>query len=245
MVLHFNVRSEIFFGLSFVLLFFAIAQSIIEIGVRRFAIFFLITGIIGYAAEVIGTSSGVPFGKYRYTDFLGEKVLGVPIVVPLVWFVIAYITFSITFGSHGSRLTLKRGVILCALASFGSVAWDLLIDPMFTSYGYWIWDMSSSVPFLSGIPVSNFVGWFVLVFLMIFAFFIQTRKRNVATSGFKERNTSDSRLVYAMLILDGCIANYYLGNYLAIAIGLFTTVSFLIVTYSFSTNNMSRGLKAT
>ena len=59
------------------------------------AALFVITSVIGFLAEVLGTSTGFPFGKYYYTDFLGPKVFGVPEVVPLIWFVIAYLTFSI------------------------------------------------------------------------------------------------------------------------------------------------------
>ncbi|MFI5421371.1 MAG: carotenoid biosynthesis protein, partial [Nitrososphaerales archaeon] len=91
----FTVSADKFFGLSFALLFFTLAQAIYELGFRNALIFLLITSTIGFLAEVLGTNSGFPFGKYYYTDFLGEKAFGVPVVVPLVWFVIAYIAFSI------------------------------------------------------------------------------------------------------------------------------------------------------
>ena len=103
LVFNFNVSADIFFGLSFALLFFTLAQSIYELGFRNTLIFLLITSTIGFLAEVLGTNSGFPFGKYYYTDFLGEKVLGVPMVVPLVWFVIAYISFSIARSAFRRR----------------------------------------------------------------------------------------------------------------------------------------------
>src|SRR5579875_1263535 len=94
LVFNFQIPADMFFDLSFALLFFALAQSTYEFGARNALFFILVTSSIGFLAEVLGTSSGIPFGRYYYTDFLGPKVIGVPVVVPLVWFVIIYITFS-------------------------------------------------------------------------------------------------------------------------------------------------------
>ncbi len=234
----FNVSADVFFGLSIVLLLFALVQGLTEVGSRRLLIFILITAVLGYIAEVLGTSTGVPFGKYQYTNFLGEKVLGVPVVVPLVWFVISYMTFSLTFPNYRLyRSNLRKGLLLCALAAFGSVAWDLFIDPMFTSYGYWTWDtQGSAIPTISGIPVSNFIGWFVLVFLMLAVVVIVTtysfaHDRAGRDLMIKGSNTWDSRIVYSMLILDGMVANFYLANYVSMIAGFLATTAFLVVAY--------------
>ncbi len=111
LIFRFNVSADVFFGLSFALLFFTLGQSIYEMGIKKALLFLLITCIIGFLAEVLGTNSGFPFGKYYYTDFLGQKLLGVPVVVPLVWFVITYLCFSVVAGNLNSEPAgIKPGV---------------------------------------------------------------------------------------------------------------------------------------
>ena len=44
----------------------------------------------GLAIEAIGTATRFPFGDYTYTSVLGPAVLGVPILIPLAWSMMAY-----------------------------------------------------------------------------------------------------------------------------------------------------------
>ncbi len=99
LVLGFTISADIFFDLSFALLFFALAQSIFELGTKNALLFLALSSVIGYAAEVLGTSTGFPFGQYNYSELLGPKVLGVPVVVPLIWFVISYVALSAVQGT--------------------------------------------------------------------------------------------------------------------------------------------------
>lgn len=240
LIAKYQVPVDIFFGLSFALLFFALGQSIYEMGVKNSFVFLLITVVVGFLFEVLGTSTGFPFGKYYYGNFLGAMVLNVPIVVPLVWFVIAYIAFSQCFSYFGERKALvesgTRIVGLVGLAAFGAVAWDLMVDPMFASYGYWVWENGSSVPTLSGVPLSNFVGWFVVAFLMIVAFVFVTRKRKV----IRRSNTLDSRIVYILLLIDGAVANGSLSHYTVISIGVVAMLAFVAASYLVSRKDKER-----
>ncbi len=138
LIFDFSVSGDVFFGLSFALLFFALGQAVYELGAKNAIVFLVISSAVGFLAEALGTNTGIPFGKYHYTDFLGQVVLGVPIVVPLVWFVISYVTFSLCFsyfyGQRPEKKTRNLLLGLVAVCAFGAMAWDLLIDPMFSSY---------------------------------------------------------------------------------------------------------------
>jgi uncharacterized membrane protein len=238
LIFKYSVSADVFFGLSFALLFFTLGQSVYEMGFKRAVLFLLITGAIGFFAEVLGTNSGFPFGKYYYTDFLGSKFLGVPVVVPLVWFVIAYLSYSIV---AGNRDALPHGLVsrntpliarTALLAAFGAVAWDFMIDPMFSSYGYWVWTgQFLPLPELDGIPLTNFVGWFVLVALMIAVclWVIPPSKNSARTSLTSKSNSRDSVIAYALLLVDGVVANYSLRNYAVIGLGLLAMIAFLIL----------------
>lgn len=230
LLLKLSVSADIFFDLSFALLFFALGQAFYEIGPKNALTFMVVTAAIGFSAEVLGTSTGFPFGKYYYTDFLGPKILGVPEVVPFVWFVIAYLAFSVSLGSF--RNGSARSVASIAIVSaFGAVAWDLLVDPMFSTYGYWVWTKQFiSLPKLEGIPLTNFIGWFVLVGLMLIVFLGIAPNR--AKIVFR-RNTFDSRIAYSLLMIDGIVANWELNHILVIGIGVTCMVVFLVISVFF------------
>ena len=151
-------------------------------------------------------------------------------------------TFSKFAGKRVDQISAKSLVYPIALASFGAMAWDLLVDPMFTHYGYWTWESSSSssTPNLSGVPILNFVGWFVVCFAMISLFvgiFFFARKGPHLESYMRRTNTLDSQATYALLIIDGAVANFTLGNYLAIVVGVIAMSAFLLTTWTLQNNN--------
>jgi uncharacterized membrane protein len=53
---------------------------------------------------------------------------------------------------------------------------DLFIDPVAVAIGYWVWVVEGNVHY--GIPLLNFVGWFVLMFLAPFAWIAIARQRH-------------------------------------------------------------------
>jgi len=236
LVIGFNISADIFFDLSFALLFFTIAQSLYELRARSALLFIVFASVIGYATEVLGTRTGFPFGTYSYSDLLGPRVLGVPVVVPLIWFVITYVPLSILWGTFQHRLEVKNSKMLfsiSAFTAFGAMAWDLLVDPMFTSYGYWSWSAVQPVatPRLSGVPLTNFIGWFVVAFVITA---IRLRFTTAAKMDSVRSNTYDSIAVYVMLLIDGVVANLELGHYLVVGIGSLAMLAFPISSLVYS-----------
>ena len=107
------------------------------------------------AIERVGTSTGAPFGQYRYTGALRPEIAGVPAIVPLAWFAMglpARDTAHALLGTKSNRLS--RAVV----GSAALTAWDLFLDPQMVGEGYWRWLRRGAY---RGIPLSNFVGWFV------------------------------------------------------------------------------------
>jgi len=68
------------------------------------------------------------------------------------------------------QVPLLSGVIAVIL--------DLFIDPVAVAAGYWVWFQPGTVYF--GIPLLNFVGWFVLMFLAPLAWICIARNRRWA-----------------------------------------------------------------
>jgi putative membrane protein len=115
-------------------------------------------GLLGFAAEVVGVHTGLPFGSYRYTDALGLRLLGVPVAMAGAWLVLfAYVRQ--VFADQG--LPRWTGAVLAA-------AWmmliDLLIDPLASdSLGYWEWAEPGAY---YGVPAGNFAGWLAVSFAL-------------------------------------------------------------------------------
>ena len=106
---------------------------------------FVVSFSFGLLVEWVGHTTGVPFGAYEYTA-PGPQLLGVPLLVPLGWFAFALI------GLELSPPGTKRW-----LAPLALVAWDVGLDPLMVSQGFWQFGRG----FYYGIPLSNFLGWFV------------------------------------------------------------------------------------
>lgn len=63
------------------------------------------------------------------------------------------------------------------LAAVVAVAFDLFIDPVAVAAGYWVWLKEANIYY--GIPLLNFVGWFVLMGLAPFGWILIARQRTL------------------------------------------------------------------
>lgn len=111
--------------------------------------------VVSLASELAGTTVGLPFGPYAYTDGLGIKWFAhVPALIPLSWFLMAMPSYAIARRLAGSATS---ATIL--VGSFVLLAWDLALDPaMSFATKYWIWGASG--PYY-GMPWLNLIGWYV------------------------------------------------------------------------------------
>ena len=103
--------------------------------------------------ERIGTTTGLPFGRYRYTGALRPTLAGVPVLVPMAWFAMALPAREAAHASLGRRSTPATRVLVGGAAL---AAWDLFLDPQMVGEGYWEWARRGRY---RGIPFSNQVGW--------------------------------------------------------------------------------------
>jgi putative membrane protein len=111
--------------------------------------------LLSLLSELAGTTVGLPFGPYRYTDGLGAQWLGhVPVLIPLSWFFMALPSYAI------ARWRFPRSVAARVVAgSLVLLSWDLALDPaMSLVTKYWVWGVNG--PYY-GMPVLNLVGWYV------------------------------------------------------------------------------------
>ena len=143
----------------------------VTLGPRKTLIFFAVATLLPLTAELIGTSTGWPFGSYEYTDLLGPKVLGkVPFTIPLSWFYMgftSYLLASVIVSRVSSVATRGRMWWTLALGAWLLMAWDLALDPAMVRnnvFPFWQW-YTHGVYF--GMPLQNFAGWWAVGFLFM------------------------------------------------------------------------------
>ena len=131
------------------------ANAVRRWGAPRAATAALATAVATTAVERIGTSTGIPFGRYGYTRALKPQVAHVPAIVPLAWFALGLPARETAHAALGER---SSAVTRITLGSAALTAWDLFLDPQMVGEGYWIWAKRGAY---RGIPLTNYLGWFV------------------------------------------------------------------------------------
>lgn len=137
-----------------------LAHAAGRIGPRRASLLFVAGYALSLTSELIGTSTGWPFGPYAYTSMLGYRIAGlVPFPIPLSWFFMLYGVIAIC----GRVLPARDGWRTVALwAVVGGVvltAWDVSMDPaMSFATTHWIWKVPGA---FYGMPWLNWFGWWL------------------------------------------------------------------------------------
>jgi putative membrane protein len=115
--------------------------------------------LAGYLIEVAGVHSGIPFGRYSYTDVLYPLLLGTPVVMGAAWVILLAYTRHIMPSFLSGRLSSA------ALGAVWMVGIDLVIDPLAAGpLGYWIWEHPHGY---YGVPWTNFAGWWITSFFLL------------------------------------------------------------------------------
>jgi uncharacterized membrane protein len=138
-------------GIVGLMLATSVAEAVEARGVRRGAGAIAVAGGLGFAAEVVGVATGRPFGHYRYSDKLGPRVGGVPLLAAAAWAMMSRPAWVVA-----GRLA-RRHALRVPLASAALTAWDVFLDPRMARDGFWTWPDGGRY---EGIPASNFAGWF-------------------------------------------------------------------------------------
>ncbi len=120
---------------------------------------------LSLTSELLGTTVGLPFGPYHYTDGLGLKWFAhVPVLIPLSWFLMALPSYAIARRLLGEGASAARRVLLGSLIL---LSWDLALDPAMSQFtSYWVW--GSSGPYY-GMPWLNLAGWYVTGLVLMLA----------------------------------------------------------------------------
>lgn len=127
-------------------------------GWRRTVITVVMIAVLGWLVEYVGSTTGFPFGDYSYTSRLQPQVAGVPLLIPVAWFILLPCAWTVASCIAGQKRWLFIGVSVAAF-----VAWDLFLDPQMVTWDFWRWAQPSGY---FGIPWSNYAGWALAALIM-------------------------------------------------------------------------------
>jgi len=155
---------------------FALIHGAIFYRLRGIVFFIAVCLAVGNILENVGVLTGFPFGRYYFTDLMGPKLFFVPVLLGLAYVGMAYLSWTlarIIVVNGRSPLAGTRVVVVPLVAAIIMVAWDVAMDPIWsTVLRSWIWLKGGSY---FGVPLSNFAGWYLTVYVIyqIFALYLR------------------------------------------------------------------------
>jgi uncharacterized membrane protein len=186
-VVHLPILTGSLVVLTSVVAAFSLTHAWYSLGWRLTLVFFGLSASVSWAFEQVGVATGLVYGAYHYTDYLGPRLGHVPLIIPLAWFMMIYPSYVIANLVTDRRATgTAPGVAaLVRSACAGAVvmtAWDLVIDPILSgpSVRAWVWETSG--PYF-GTPIHNYLGWLLTTFTVYAAYRAVEQRLAAAPSG--------------------------------------------------------------
>ncbi|MBO0676137.1 carotenoid biosynthesis protein [Mycolicibacterium sp. S2-37] len=131
-------------------------------GMSGAALLVVVAGGGGLLAEAVGVATGWPFGDYAYTGTLGPEMVGVPVVVPMAWAMMAWPALVV------GRTLASRAPAVVAVGAIALTAWDVFLDPQMVAAGHWTWfHPEPGLPLIPGVPLTNYAGWLLVSVVVI------------------------------------------------------------------------------
>ena len=190
---------------------------------------------LSLASELLGTSTGFPFGEYRYLSGLGYKIAGlVPFTIPLSWFYVGFSAYIIALAGL-KRLEIGSWLHQLGAIVFGSLcltSWDFVLDPAMSQapIPFWVWDRPGA---FFGMPYQNFAGWMGtgILFMTVAALLWKMKPLTLPNN--------DLKLPWAIYLANfafAMILSLAAGFYIPVVLGMILGVFPLMILYWIATN---------
>ncbi|NLT51596.1 MAG: carotenoid biosynthesis protein [Ignavibacteria bacterium] len=140
-----------------------------EIKNRQMIRWFAIAFIFSFVLEIAGVKTGLVFGQYEYSDVLGVKMFGVPLIIGLNWIFVTAGAIKIA-----DLLKIKNPF----LPAFFTVLFDFILEPAAVFLKYWQWENSV-------IPFQNYAAWYVISLVIVIIFRkMEVKESNILFADF-------------------------------------------------------------
>jgi uncharacterized membrane protein len=159
----------------------------LHLGLKRALLFGAAGYFITWLSEYSSIHSGIPYGLYYYIEHTKGReiwVLGVPLMDSMSYVFLAYASYSMALLVISPACSVRRMPYLLEtremrgslsarlLGALFMVYLDIIIDPVALRGGKWFLGQLYVYPadgVYFGVPVSNFIGWLFVGFLLIWA----------------------------------------------------------------------------
>ena len=125
-----------------------------------------------WGIEWLGVHTGLIFGTYTYGASLGTSLDGIPLIIGINWWMLAFC--AVQFAMHAMKL--QSHLSIAAVAATVMMVLDVLMEFVAPVLDFW------SFTGMEYAPLHNFVGWWLSAFVLILAFGkpLQTHRSSLA-----------------------------------------------------------------
>lgn len=244
----------------FVFLLVYILGCSLHLGAKRAVLFCIAGYIIAWLSEYSSIHNGIPYGYYYYVEHTKGKelwVLGVPFFDSLSYVFLAYASYSMALVVIAPVMSRKGKIYLLEtkkirnsvytniLGAIFFVYLDIVIDPVTLLGDRWFLGRIYGYPqrgVYFGVTVSNFIGWLVVGFLLIYALRkIDYRLHTVKDwfgSGQPWRYTIGPGL-YSGVMCFNLAVTFYIGEYTLGLVDVFIILLPAFLLYSLIRSKLS------
>ncbi len=204
-------------------------------GLTNTVILFMPAWAISLFFEALSIQTGFPFGSYHYTVPSPVYIFQVPIIILVAYFGVGYFSWTLSHvltGRYSKRLAGKWIIVVPFIAALLTVMWDLGIDPISsTVLSMWVWH-TPGVYF--DVPISNFFGWFlaVFIFFLLFALFLSKYDRvtpHKAAILTRKPFWLEAALIYGIVGLETVLTPLSINNGVTQSMALITIFTMVFV----------------
>lgn len=231
-------------SLAFIILYFPVILASLHafwtLSFFRGAFFILISIIVAFIIEYLGLKYHLVFGGEYIYNLPGPQIFNVPVFVLMYWFVSVYMSYAIsnsfiywlkiekpTIQNHKTKTLLALIILDIIIVLFI----DLFMDPLRVLLGDWVWVSGGSY---FNVPLGNFLGWIIVVFIIVTIFRTFEYKR---PGKIKQMNNLSNLLPifgYLLMYLSLVATALRFELYSLIFIGTATMLSIVVINiYSY------------
>ena len=244
----------------FVFLLVYLLGCSLHLGVKRAVLFCIVGYLIAWLSEYSSIHNGIPYGYYYYVESTRDKelwFLGVPFFDSLSYVFLAYASYSMALTVVSPVLRRGREIYLLEtkkirnsfytniLGAILFVYLDVIIDPITLLGERWFLGQIYGYPrrgVYFGVPVSNFGGWLVVGFLLIYALQkidrMLYRVKDWPGAGYPWRYMIGPGL-YCGVMLFNLAVTFYIGEYNLGLVGIFIVLLPVFLFYSLMRSKLS------
>jgi uncharacterized membrane protein len=174
----------------------------LHLGLKRAFLFAIAGYCIAWASEYSSIHNGIPYGHYYYichTKGIELWVLGVPFMDSMSFVFLSYASYSMALFALSPSVRaggvyllenrkIRHSMKVRSLGALFCMGLDVIIDPVALKGDRWflgqIYGYAEKGVYF-GIPVSNFIGWFIVAFCLIYV--LQSIDRLLTAKKVKDR----------------------------------------------------------